>query len=74
MLVEFSGGIKANSTESKENGDELKMLESMTKMLDYSEQVSNRDHPIPQFYVRSFGKYYAWKILGLFLTKPYHVF
>lgn len=53
VLVEFSGGIQFNATENKQTVDESKMMKSM---IEYSEHMLNIEPPIPQYFVRSFGK------------------
>lgn len=56
VLVEFSGGIQFNATENKQTVDESKMMKSMITMIEYSEHMLNIEPPIPQYFVRSFGK------------------
>lgn len=56
VLVEFLGGIQYNSTDNKGTEDKAKMMKSMMRMLRYSEQTLQLQPPIPQYFVRSFGK------------------
>jgi hypothetical protein len=54
VLIEVSGGICFNSTPSKEQGDEEKMIKSMIKLLEYDKYVRKCKSPVPQFYCRFF--------------------
>ncbi|KAG1169082.1 hypothetical protein G6F71_008669 [Rhizopus microsporus] len=55
VLVEFSGGVKFNTTDKKEQDDETKMVGNILNILKYIEALQMANYPIPQHYIRFFG-------------------
>ncbi|KAG1537800.1 hypothetical protein G6F51_010155 [Rhizopus arrhizus] len=59
VLVEFSGGVKFNTTDKKEQDDETKIVGNILHILKYIEALQTVNYPIPQHYIRFFGKYFS---------------
>ncbi|EIE85871.1 hypothetical protein RO3G_10581 [Rhizopus delemar RA 99-880] len=55
VLVEFSGGVKFNTTDKKEQDDETKIVGNILHILKYIEALQTVNYPIPQHYIRFFG-------------------
>lgn len=68
VLVEFSGGVRFNSTDKKEQDDEKKMVGKILDILKYVEALKLTDYPIPQHYIRFFGRYFSVYYITYILT------
>lgn len=69
VLVEFSGGVKFNTTDKKEQDDETKMVGNILNILKYIEALQMANYPIPQHYIRFFGWYFSVYYITSVLTK-----
>lgn len=65
VLVEFSGGFDFNTTSKKENDDENKLVDGINEILKYNDALGTMDYPIPQFYVRFFGRQLTFESICL---------
>lgn len=59
VLVEFSGGVKFNTTDKKEQDDETKMAGKILSIMTNVEALQMIDYQIPQHYIRFFGRYFS---------------